>query len=1379
MKQLFGRHFALSCCLLLLMVLSFATVANAQGTLGSINGTVLDSSGAAVPGSTVTVTDAEIGVTRSVTSSSNGYFQVFNLPVGIYKVTATHGGFDTTDVSGIGVKEAQASTININLKVGSETTSVDVVANPMLNATDATNGYTLDSAQVEQTPLATGSFTQLAVLSPGVNAELLSGLDTNAGLGNQPIWANGQRDTSNTFQVNGVDSSNLFNGKTSSSSTSQRYNFNIGAGSTSSNSTAGGGTIGGANPTGTSVYGSNGNSLPSPAPEFIQELRVNTSMYDAQQGATSGAQVDVNTKDGTNSLHGQLFGSFGDNYANADPFFFKQSYLLAQQGVGSFPAHLANPQLHRWTSGLTAGGPIVKDKLFYFLGYEHMYASDESTGLSQMDVPTGLTNDRSLAGLVSAASSAGYTGVTSANINPIVQGLFNAKLPNGQYMIPSSQTPGAAYAYGVNNVTLTGVSVMAGDLANGALDYDLSKNDRLSAKFFYQNDPVTKPFSVSQTFGFPTTQANGAIVGEIDNTISIGSRLNWEQRVGYERSRSYSYFAQQVADPVLGATFGIGSGATPAYNGINPNVLAGLSVSEFAENSSVASGLRVGADSAFANTGFFQNRINPSTNVIFTIGKHTLVAGGGYSFTELNLKNNRSGIPLMAFSTLQNFMKGTVKSSTGIESVVNGHNNADRYYRSNELAGYLQDKWQLLPNLSITAGVRYDYHGGLTEKYGNMFNFDPNAYSVSGTTTTGFSVQNSGFVIAGNNALATPGTSDSTLTGRQWGVSPRVGFAWSPSRDNGKLVISGGSGIYYDRGELFSYLSQPAGGAASGPFGVTESAPLVTDVTGVSPTMANPFGTASVSAAPNPGAITTTLQNTLNGMTGQSAKYGPNCGGRDSQEGYTDCPDTLYFGAYNKNNVLPYTINFTLKMEWQPRNDMAVSIGYAGNRGRHAVIPIPFNEPQIATATNPAMVGGANPHPNGETSSYGFEVLNANNFQGYDYAPIAGEPWNTESGGNTDFRSPYVGYNPNAASFKTAGNSAYDALQTHLEKRLSHHVQAGVSYTWSHSLDEQSDIGLFFTGDDPSHLRNSWGSSDFDRTHVATANFLAELPSTTRDHSFASYFTNGWALTGLGVLQSGEPYSLYEFYGAAGSINFGDYPLLMNPVIGVKNPAQVKSMLTGNSGKFRGAGGSYIPTLDPSQLAINYLAPGTKGIPVSTGTDPQDIYETDFAPGNQRNIFRQAMQKRLDISVRKNFKLNDRFSILYAFNVFNVFNTTSSDVPQDEIRIRQNDACSNTAQAVKGNNCVENYVNYGQVATSNAPGDQQSALSNLDRLPIVNGTGKGITLPTQIAVGTGTCTTTSAIPGTTNCPNNAANFGSVTGTIGGSRAITMGLHITY
>jgi hypothetical protein len=1366
--------------LVCLTVLACSLHGFGQQTLGSMNGTIVDTSGAAVPGATVTVTDSAINYSTSTTTSGTGFYQVFNLPIGTYSVKVTHGGFETTEYKGIAIQEARATTVNATLKVGQVSESIEVTATPLLNATDATNGYTLDSAQIDMTPLATGSFTQVAVLSPGVNAELLSNLDSNSGLGNQPIWANGQRDTSNTFQVNGVDSTNLFNGKSSSGANSQRYNFNIGSAP----------TVGGSFSVGTSVYGSNGNSLPSPPPEFTQELRVNASMYDAQQGATSGAQIDVSTSTGTNDWHGQLYGTYANNLMNASPFFFNQAYQLTKVGIGVFPQSMVNPWLRRWDSGITAGGPVIKDKLFFFAAYQHRVNEDNATGLSTMTVPTGLTNDRSTAGLEAADLSWGGSG--TATIDPVAAALLNAKLPDGQFMIPSAQSS-APYEFGVPNVFLIGTARLNSDQATVALDYDAKQNDRVSAKYFYQNAPVTRPFGFSETPGFPVTAHNGAQVFSLGNTISIGPRLNWEQRLGFVRMGSFSNYQQTVP----GGNLGVSGEQT---TGLTPNVLPGLQLNNFGYNDQSAPSLYIGpagVPGAFVNMGYYQNRVNPSTNVIFTAGKHTIVAGGGYSYTQLNITNNRTGHAQAVVSGFDNFLQGTVKSASVLQSIdtTTNRNNANRYYRTNEFNGYVQDKWQALTNLSITAGVRYDYHGGMTEKYGDMFNFDPALYNVTGTSTTGFNVVNSGFVIAGNNKQnPSKGVSASTLDGRQWGFSPRLGFAWSPKAMNSKLVVSGGGGLYYDRGELFTYLSQPAGSSIGGPFGVTESSPLVSlaqsnSSTGL--TLANPLGDLAFSTpaqggfytppSSDPGVVGQALQSQLNQMTGAPssgyyAQYGKNCSGLQVQEGYFLCTSPLNFGIYDKNNVLPYTINYTLNVQWQPRNDLAIGIGYTGNRGRHAVIPIPINEPGIATPTNPIW---------GETSSYGMEVMNQNKDSGppdYDYLPIAVEPWNTFDAGNTDFRAPYVGYSPNAADFKTVGVSAYDALEAHVEKRLSHHFQVGGSYTWSHSLDEQSDIGLFFTGDNPSHLRDSWASSDFDRTQVFVANFQVDVPNMVKSSNFASYIFNDWHFTGIGTLQSGEPYSLYEFYGAVGSINFGNFPTLMNPVIGIKDPKHPNTAFTGNKGSFRGSDGSYIPTLDPSQIAITYLAPGTNGIPVSTGSDPTDIYQTAFNVG-QRNIFRQAPQKRLDLSYRKGFKITEKIKAQYELNVFNLTNTTSLDVPQNQAQIRQNNGCSFSAIQAGGgyNNCNQyrSFLGYGQVVTANNSVDQQTALANLDQLPYSTGTGKGTQLSPLLQLGQGTCTASLTIAGTNTCPNNAANWGSVTGTIGGSRAFTMGFHVMF
>jgi hypothetical protein len=239
----------------------------------------------------------------------------------------------------------------------------------------------------------------------------------------------------------------------------------------------------------------------------------------------------------------------------------------------------------------------------------------------------------------------------------------------------------------------------------------------------------------------------------------------------------------------------------------------------------------------------------------------------------------------------------------------------------------------------------------------------------------------------------------------------------------------------------------------------------------------------------------------------------------------------------------------------------------------------------------------------------------------------------------------------------------------------------------------------------------------------------------------------------------------------------------MNPVLGIKDPQHPKTALTGNSGKLRGSGGSYFPAIDPNQIAIHYVTPGDMGVPVSTGNDPQDIYETAFNKG-QRNIFRQAAQKRLDLSVHKTFHATEKISVEYELNAFNVTNTTSLDVPQDQAQIRQPYACSKSATATSIPNylnCTPGsyYINYGQLVSSPAPADQQSTRANLDQIPYATGTGRATNLATTLDNGTLTCSQPYFIGSSTKCPNNAANFGSATGSIGGNRAFTMGMHITF
>ena len=201
-----------------------------------------------------------------------------NLPIGTYTLTFTQQGFQSQNIPSIQVQANRTATVNAELKIGNVSESITVEETPLINMVDTTNGYVMDKLEIDSVPLPTGSFTGLAILSPGVNAELSGGTGANAGLGNAPVWANGQRDTSNAFLLNGVDARSLFNGKSTSQVASARVVNNTGVSGASSLS---------AIPvqSSASVYLAIGEAIPSPAPETIQEVRVNTSMYDAQQGS--------------------------------------------------------------------------------------------------------------------------------------------------------------------------------------------------------------------------------------------------------------------------------------------------------------------------------------------------------------------------------------------------------------------------------------------------------------------------------------------------------------------------------------------------------------------------------------------------------------------------------------------------------------------------------------------------------------------------------------------------------------------------------------------------------------------------------------------------------------------------------------------------------------------------------------------------------------------------------------------------------------------------------------------------------------------------------------------------------------------------------------
>ena len=665
------------------------------------------------------------------------------------------------------------------------------------------------------------------------------------------------------------------------------------------------------------------------------------------------------------------------------------------------------------------------------------------------------------------------------------------------------------------------------------------------------------------------------------------------------------------------------------------------------------------AEGQAPNTGVFQNRLAPSGNAIWMLGKHTVSFGGNYSYTQLNTIDKRTGTGTIATDDFSQFAQGYVSpgsSATGfyVTSFLQG--NANRYYRASQLGAFLQDKFQITPSLSLTAGVRYDWDGGLTEKYGRIFNFDGSAYKYDVGSDT---IENPGLIIAGNNSNGTRGVSNTTLTGRQWGIAPRLGAAWQPAMFHGKVVVRTGAGMYYDRGELFSYFSPgyAIGTVTGGPFGVNQQLPFVNASScpastvsyyeGYIPTcgniaapptdtggdLENPYGT-SLLAPPN------------NPKASDLANYLPNASAIVNSGG-----QPISLGVYDRANKLPYSMNYTLDIQWQPRKDLAIELGYIGNVGRHQVIPVPFNQPQIASPSNPALAGG----PYQQKYSYGYNVQGANLDDGTPYLA-------NYEGGNVDLRVPYIGYAAESITYKAAGIDAYNALQFHLDKRLSRGLQVGASYTYSHATDEQSGLGLFYNGNNPLNLRSGYGLADFDRTHVINFNYVFQIPDVADKSTLTGKLIDGWSLDGLTVLQSGQPYSVIDFSGAIGSVFYSTADGITNPIVPLAPGCNAKNALTGRSGAFLNGD----TALKVTCFTLPILPAGGLGGAIPTS----DPFETGFTTG-QRNIFRQAFQKRADASLVKSIAIGERYSFKYSFDVYNLTNTTSFDVPGNEVSQNQ------------------------------------------------------------------------------------------------------------
>lgn len=474
----------------------------AQGTTGQLSGTVTDSTGAVVSGAAVKLISLDTNAERETTTGGDGNFAFQLLPPGRYRVETNASGFAASNVEAV-VNITQTTTLDVPLTVaGTSPNTVTVTADvPVLQTETSQNGRVVTGETLNQLPLPTRNFQQLLTLSPGAQSSVSN--TTELGRGDATISVNGQRTTSNSVRINGIDANSI-----------------------GTNSTP---------------------NIAVPAPDSLQEFVVQTSLYDASNGRNAGGNVEAVTRGGSNDFRGNVYYYLRNRVFNANEPFIKA------RGI-------ERPPLDRSQFGGTLGGRVVRDRVFFFGSYQ---GTREKNGVSLINsltsplIPAGLTDtNRTAAGL------AATFGLPAASINPVAIAILNARLPSGQLAIPSSGAVGLA-ANAAVNVPQSGISRFRENQFNANGDFIVSDNHNISAKFFVADNPTTQAnynFAGAgngerQLIGFGGDLTIKQKLYSITDNYVVSSNIVNQARFGFNRLRVTSV----PEEPFTAASLGISS----------------------------------------------------------------------------------------------------------------------------------------------------------------------------------------------------------------------------------------------------------------------------------------------------------------------------------------------------------------------------------------------------------------------------------------------------------------------------------------------------------------------------------------------------------------------------------------------------------------------------------------------------------------------------------------------------------------------------------------------------------------------------------------------------------------------------------------------------
>ena len=1108
-----NRRCACIIAVFLVFIVSAPFLRAQTATTGALSGTVTDATGAVIANATVTVSSTGTSQTRTAVTGSDGSYKVGLLPPGTYRVKFEVSGFNAAEVPSVTVNVTETAVLNQALTVGSQSQAVEVQAEAeTVQTTDATVGTVMPGQTIADLPLTSRNYTNLLGLTAGSNVSVFNA--ANVGKGTQDIAVNGGATTDNNFLQDGAP-------------------IELSSGS------------------GSAVDAGGNSGIAIANPDAIQEFKIQTSMFDAGYGRKPGANVNVITKSGTNDFHGTAFEFFRNTALNANGFFRNSSPPI--NGVPNNSRQVLNQNQF----GGVFGGPIKKDKLFFFASYQETRQSNGIAvqGYAAATLPPIPAGDRSNTAAFAAALGATFCptvaqggtcpaatgGVTGAggvqvlpngsNINPVALAILQLKNPDGTYFIPSSSN--GTY----QNTSFSIPTQYAEHQALGNLDYVVNAKNTLSLRWMYSADPTLVPFGSVGGSSTSTTPSNdlpgsaGHYEFTADDSVLrltsvLSNTLVNEVHVSLQRIVSNIYYLVPFTDEQVGI-----SPITSTINGLDQIAVSGL--------------FTVGTWGATSLSQRNNSSWELADNISWAHGKQTIRTGFEYERDRVNQNLKGDSLGQMTFQTFQDFLLGLPGCAPGTSGPLPTQCNALNpggtngtassnlsntgttatdagplgvYVAFREPAGsaYVQDDVKFSPRLTVNLGVRWEYNGLVNSKNGqetnvwpNLINTVPIPGSTPATGTLAGFVVPSNYIPSINPAPPVGGLFQSNHTiGTQNGIplkdfAPRVGVAWQPLNTD-RFVVRSGFGYFYDRVTQANYtttyyIAQPyatfISKSGSSNYFATEAQPYIVPPIEWQPRWVN----------------------FANGTGSNLSEY-----------------------IQDPNYLTPLLMEWNLNVQYEFLPTWVLEMGYVGSHGIHQIA-------QGRLINQAELVGSPT----------------ANEAPG-----IAAGLVTTNTVANAPLRVPYLGFAPGGLiDATTQGDDKFNSFQATVRKTLSHGLSFQAAYTWSKSL---TTANLLI--DNALNNGSQYQPNASYRPQRLTFNYSWDLPF-GHPEGLKGKLVNGWNLSGVTIVQDGTPLtitdsrggSVYGFGAGSGETSTAQYC----PGMGVGNiatPGGIEARLGGAGG---------------------------------------------------------------------------------------------------------------------------------------------------------------------------------------------------------------------